>query len=571
MSALAATLLHFLWQGAFVALLLAGVNRVLSRADSRYAAACGALAAMLALSTATYVVLARQTPSTAAHTAPSAAAPSAQPDASASLSDRLTPALPRMPLNAQRAIVLFWLAGVAALSLRLAGGWAAAVRLSRRGVEPPPEPWRERLEVLSARLKVARPVRLLASVYAGVPSALGVLRPVILVPAGAFTALSAPELEAILAHELAHVRRNDFFVNLVQSAAETLLFYHPAVWWVSHRIRIERENACDDLAVTATGDAALYARALVGLEEGRTALPRLAVAATGGSLLERVRRLVTPPAARPDRLPPSIAAVLALVAVAFLGAAARVAQPVGEPRVPRLPAPAPVSAPAPASAVETPAPPPVPEAPPPVSLAAAATRRPAAQPPAPRPATPPPAAAPSPEAPAKAAPRAPRLSPNQLIDFRIHGVTPEFVEELQALGFSRLSADDLVSMRIHGVTPEFIRAMRSAGVDEDVEQYTAFRIHGVTPEFVREMDALGLKRLSAETLTAFRIHGVTPEFVRGIQALGYTRVSPEELTSMRIHGVTADTIRALNKRYGEKVSVDELIDAHIHGLKGDNR
>jgi HEAT repeat protein len=120
----------------------------------------------------------------------------------------------------------------------------------------------------------------------------GWLRPVILLPASALTGLSPQQLEAILAHELAHIRRHDYLINLLQAVVETLLFYHPAVWWVSRRIRQEREHCCDDLAVAVCGDSLTYARALLEMEQLRAAGPQLAMAANGGSLMNRIQRLV---------------------------------------------------------------------------------------------------------------------------------------------------------------------------------------------------------------------------------------------------------------------------------------
>ena len=121
---------------------------------------------------------------------------------------------------------------------------------------------------------------------------IGWLKPVILIPTSALAGLSPLQLEAILAHELAHIRRHDYLVNLLQTLVETLLFYHPAVWWVSKQIRIERENCCDDLAVSLCGDPILYAQALADLEHLRGAGTNLVLAANGGSLLHRVKRLL---------------------------------------------------------------------------------------------------------------------------------------------------------------------------------------------------------------------------------------------------------------------------------------
>jgi TonB family protein len=190
-------------------------------------------------------------------------------------------------------------------------------------LEPPPADWALRFEELRTRRQIRFPVRLGISNQVDSLLVLGWLKPVVLVPASAFLALSPEALEALLVHELAHIRRGDFFANVVQTLAESLLFYHPAVWWLSRRIRQEREHCCDDAAVLACGDPILYASALAGLEELRTQpllIPDLAPAASGGRLMSRIARLLQ---ARPNRPSSSFAALLipALLLVAALGAA----------------------------------------------------------------------------------------------------------------------------------------------------------------------------------------------------------------------------------------------------------
>ena len=118
---------------------------------------------------------------------------------------------------------------------------------------------------LSRRLHITRAITLFESTLVDVPTVIGFVKPVILLPASVLGGLTPQQLEAILAHELAHIRRHDYIVNLLQSLLETLLFYHPAVWWLSRRIRIEREHCCDDLAVSLCGDPLVYARALADL------------------------------------------------------------------------------------------------------------------------------------------------------------------------------------------------------------------------------------------------------------------------------------------------------------------
>ncbi|HEY1786307.1 MAG TPA: M56 family metallopeptidase, partial [Pirellulales bacterium] len=187
-------------------------------------------------------------------------------------------------------IVALWAAGVALLSLQLIAGWRTIRRLRAGAREIDDSVCAGRFADLRARLGVSPAVRLLASASATVPFVVGWLRPVVLVPAALLTALTTGELEAIFAHELAHIRRHDFLVNLLQNVVETLLFYHPAVWWMSAQIRTERENCCDDAAAALCGGALDYAKALVALERLRPATG-LMVAASGGSLLARVRRL----------------------------------------------------------------------------------------------------------------------------------------------------------------------------------------------------------------------------------------------------------------------------------------
>jgi HEAT repeat protein/beta-lactamase regulating signal transducer with metallopeptidase domain len=332
--ALGWALVHFLWQGAALAILL-GVTLALIRptaARTRYAVALLTLAAMLVLPIATTMQLYEPAIPSSSRTAvvpePSVqvTAPAPSPALRSSrasvtslpavearvtlLRDRLEPMLPWF--------VVIWMVGVLILSVRLAYGWLGARRLRTHGTRAVPEALQQVLARLAARLRVNRPVRLLESLLIEVPAVVGWLRPVVLVPASALTGLTPQQLEVLLAHELAHVRRYDYLVNIVQCVIETLLFYHPAVWWVSRRIREEREHCCDDLAVAVCGDPHFYATALVGMERIRsTTPPRLALAASGsgGSLLTRVRRLILPTPARTEYFPRWAAGIAGMLAV----------------------------------------------------------------------------------------------------------------------------------------------------------------------------------------------------------------------------------------------------------------
>ncbi len=230
-------------------------------------------------------------------------------------------------------VVVAWLLGAVGFSIRLAAGWRFTVRL-RVSSHPAPPEWQQILQRTAARVGASRPVRLVVSSLAEVPMVIGWLRPVILVPVGSLAGLPLDHMTALLAHELAHIRRQDYLASILQSVAESLLFYHPAVWWVSQQIRTERELCCDDLAVAACGDVVTYARALAELESQRP--PRLspALAANGGSLLNRVRRLIEPSRPSRNNLPGQGAAwMMSLLWVACVGVATAHAAHVPTPHV----------------------------------------------------------------------------------------------------------------------------------------------------------------------------------------------------------------------------------------------
>ncbi|HLN27723.1 MAG TPA: M56 family metallopeptidase [Gemmataceae bacterium] len=190
-------------------------------------------------------------------------------------------------------IVSLWFAGIVLFAIRPIWGLWTQWRLRRIGISPVPDSVEQALADLARRLNLRRSIRIAKSVRVRIPMAVGYLRPMILLLVCVLTGLSARQLEALLAHELAHIRRHDWLVNAFQVLAETLFFYHPAVWWLSRRIRQERENCCDDLAVSLIGDRATFGRMLFALEELRQRIPEPALAATGGTLVTRVRRVLS--------------------------------------------------------------------------------------------------------------------------------------------------------------------------------------------------------------------------------------------------------------------------------------
>ena len=308
------TLLHFVWQGTVIALATACVFRLLrgSRPQLRYATACVALAMMLATPVATAFLLTRA-PRTAlsdlVHVLRVDGGPvvgvvinppwsSARTEASGTGRVAAWPPsefrLP-VPVNTSTlfsTLVTLWLAGVMILLTRLTAGCWRVRRLHLVARLEAPSRWQALAEDLAARLGLRRRFLIVDSDRVSTPTVIGWLRPVVLLPIAALAGLTPRQVEAILAHELAHIRRHDFLINLLQTLAETALFYHPAVWWISSRIRTEREHCCDDVAVSVCGDAREYAAALTELASWSMAHPPLAMAATRGPLLNRVRRLL---------------------------------------------------------------------------------------------------------------------------------------------------------------------------------------------------------------------------------------------------------------------------------------
>jgi beta-lactamase regulating signal transducer with metallopeptidase domain len=436
------TLTHFLWEGAAITLAYALADAVLRRASShaRYGLAVGAMGAMAASVAGTFawLIAGEDTGSagaTMAATILTTGVRAARSHVAATSADF-------MPY-----VVMVWVAGVALLSVRLALQWRVVERCRRAGVRAVGAEWEERVRRVATRLGVGRVVPLCESAIADVPAVVGWLRPVILVPAGVLMNLTPEQVEAVLAHELAHVRRNDYLMNLLQTAVETVLFYHPAVWWVSRRVRQERENCCDDLAVEVCGNATAYARTLAELEQLRGVLPGLAMAANRGSLLERIERLVAP---RQDGRAKPAAGVgaLCLVAAAIVLVAAPRLLPSGAPGFTTVR----------------------------FGLDSVAASSEAVQV-------------------VKAAP-APVAAENKAAN------KESYLDSLERAGYHNLSVDEMIAMKIHGVSAEQVKEMAALGFTLSPDDAVAARIHDVTPAFVKACKAQGLGDLSFDQLVA---------------------------------------------------------------------
>jgi uncharacterized protein YnzC (UPF0291/DUF896 family) len=371
-----------------------------------------------------------------------------------------------------------------------------------------------------------------------------------MLPVTALTGLSEAQLQAVIAHELAHIKRLDSFVNVFQIIAETLLFYHPAVWWLNRRIRAERENCCDDVAISLCGNAVEYARALTLMEEWRSA-PVLAMAANRGSLAARIKRLLGMSAgmrgigltASALCLTTALLAGNAFVGVAHSSSAAGLKM-----KFPAFHAFAPMSGrlqsqPAKSS----------------LSKKSPASTKPS----------------PAPEA--EAGDETPiagsyidgmksagleNLTVDELISMKIQNVTPEYVRGMRKLGFE-LDPDQLIGMRVQNVTPEYVKQMRDAGLSPTTDQVVGMKVQGVTPEYVGAMQALGLKP-TADDVIAMKVQDVTPDYARQMHAASL-QVSIQQLIGMKVQDVTPEYVKALQAA-GLKLDANQIISAKVQEI-----
>jgi beta-lactamase regulating signal transducer with metallopeptidase domain len=567
-------LLHFLWQGLVLAAVFAGLMAIARTAATRYALAVSILILMVAAPIATFLFLRQSVsivhPVATIFRTPTPALAAAKPMPAGSMQ-----AMPAAGISPDTFLwlVRIWIAGVIFFSLRTAGGMLVIERLQRRKAAPVAHRVLQTCLDLQRTVGIKRAVRFCQCNGLDVPAVIGWFRPIVLLPMTVLAGLSQAQLEAVIAHELAHIKRWDYFVNLFQIAAETVLFYHPAVWWVSRRIRLERENCCDDMAVELCGNVVDYARALTYMEGGRTA-PSLVMAASGSPLAARVLRLLGARKSGGNVLGTGLAIGVVCLAGGILISQAFVRVAHADLRQgPATISQAKISASPKVITASSSAKPATELAVRPMVLLAqlAPPAPPAAALPAPEtPPTPPTQATTSDQAPGQGsyieslkAVGLDNLSVDDLVAMKIQGVTADYVRQLHDLGL-KPGADDLIAMRIQGVTPEYIRDMRAGGITGNADDLVAMKIQGVTPEYLRSLHDLGLKP-GADDLIAMRIQRVTPEYIRDVRALGLNP-SADDLVAMQIQGVTPAYIKELSAAGISKLTADDYIAAKVQGI-----
>ncbi len=329
------TLVNFCWQAAAIAFVYWLADAALSKARShtRYVLALATLLLMLLGALATFAY--EEARAQSELSSPGVSLSPANAPIGSTISVDLAPltrlntagVTGRPVMHLSRFLPwldVIWLLGVACLSTRTIGGWRLIERLRRSALGEAPEALRANFARLCKRLGLTRNVSLCISQHVQSPLAVGIVRSLIILPASALMALSPEQLEAVLVHELAHVRRRDYLWNLVQTTVETLFFFHPAVWWLGRRLRQQRELCCDDVAVQSCADPLIYATALLRLEERRRQPLSLAMALDGhrpSGLRLRIARILGESGGENglrELAPLPVAAILTVVLLALL-------------------------------------------------------------------------------------------------------------------------------------------------------------------------------------------------------------------------------------------------------------
>jgi beta-lactamase regulating signal transducer with metallopeptidase domain len=616
-------LLHLVWQGAIVAAILAAALALMARrtANARYAISCAALALLPILAGITAWRAYEEPPLPLEGGAAVLRAQTLPLDVAKAAAVHATRATLRsfgeIAHDVLPNVVLLWLVGVTILSIRLVVSWSRIKKLARTAA-PASDTWQRTLARLAGALALRRGVAILESAAVEVPTVIGWLKPLILLPLSTISALKPEEIEMLLAHELAHIRRHDFFVNLMQTAVETLMFYHPAVWWMSHRIRVEREHCCDDMAIETCGSALRYARALTHLEELRAHQAELALAANGGSLLTRIRRLVVSgddaasDTSRWGAAAAVLAVVIALLAIPSMPALAKRNSdelPTNPPKkaMAAKPSSTTITVDSKSSTcdkdkdidlvesdlnvdLEVPEPPEPPDPPDPpdapMAYAAEEAGMPAIAVVAPRIAVAPRVGvAPRVVTTPAIAPMAMAFASN-IVDNVIPGVIEGVAGGIdggveggvkvhrlrhRTIGENgKLSVDDLITLRSAGVTPDYISKMRSTGLgDLTLDEIVSMRAQGVSPEYVSEMRSSGIEIRTAQDIITLRAMGVSPAYVKEMAGAGYRGLSAKELVELRAQGVSPAFVKALADAGYSNLSVRDLVRLAASGVNAD--
>jgi beta-lactamase regulating signal transducer with metallopeptidase domain len=620
--ALGWTLLHFCWQGTAVAVAYSVIDRMTSRATSgvRYAAALLALALMPLVVVVTFVEEMRV--AAPSHTNTQPAGEVSRPR----VERRQGPTLQEIPLTQALAVerpnswlvaraerVLpwvdgVWILGMLLLALRAMGGWWQLDQVRRRARTLVPEDLECSFKRICNQVQVGRQVALRISSEVISPLAMGVWRATVILPVSTVLGLPMEELEAVLAHELGHIRRWDYVWNLLQTAVESVLFFHPSVWSLSRAVRERREICCDEIAVQSCAGATVYARALLRLEEQRTVQFRLAVALNGcnGSLLRRVKQVLGEGTAMETRMTSGVRVAAAGTVVVALLLGPRITEAVATPMegaskpvVARVLAALPgdrtskiiaerAQVEAPVTALEADAKSGAKvNGSAPLSMAAPVAHVHVE-----------PAISPEVEVNVEVSPMqadqqaAAGTNPpkgmayldgmraagypldlnndlNTLVALKSLGVTPDYAKSMGAIGLGKPTVHELIALKSLGVTPEYVSALKQSGLGpKNFREVVTEKSLGITPEYATAMKQKGFGDLDLHQLIALKAQGMTPEYAGWLKQQ-FPQATIEELKRAAIFHVDEKFITQAKAHGFDEKNFDKLLRLKMTGLLDD--
>jgi len=563
------TLLHSLWQGLLLAI-VTGVVMVLSKKSGsalRYKLLSTIFIAFVAITGFTFYKQ-LQAAGAVAPTGINLAAPLTHvtPAAPVNLNNYSTPAVAVKNNNLQHYVngfvryfdehaslfVTIWFIIFMAQCIKILSGLVHIQRIRHYKTNPASAFWVERIEQLAKRLNIKKHILLLESAIIKVPAVVGFLKPTILVPLGLINNLSQEEVESILMHELAHIRRKDYLFNLLQCFIDIIFFFNPAVLWISSLIRNERENCCDDIAISETKNKKQFIQALVSFHQYNTSVSKYAMpfAARKHKLVDRVKRIVNN---NNNTLNPGEKIVLVGCLVAFGVAFVTISN--GQTDTTKKKAPQSTSSTQNKTGSST--------------QKSAGTQKQVQ----------------------KTAPAAEQsasknsdddnnenygnytdlgyknITVDQLIELRNHGVSEEFLKDLNTAGYKNIPLNKAIELKDHGVDVDFINSINAAGYKSlSLNDFIELKDHGINTEYINEMASLGYKNLSLDKLTELRDHGVNTEFFSEMNKLGYKNLSLDKAIELKDQGISVGFMNELVAAGFKNVTPDEAIEVRGHGI-----
>jgi beta-lactamase regulating signal transducer with metallopeptidase domain len=502
-------------------------------------------------------------------------------------------------------IVTIWLLGVAAFILRLLSGISYTAYLRNKMNFPTDEYWLETLENLKNKIGLKQTIELVESALVRSPMVVGHLKPMILFPIGAINRLNPNEVEAILAHEIAHILRKDYLFNIIQSIIEALFYFHPAVWWLSSVVRSERENCCDDVAIKICGNSMTYAKSLVSVQEMAYFPTQMALGFAGNKkneLLIRIQRVLNQPYKNINNMEKIIATTLIIASLIGITYAQRhVNTPQKAEKITE------------GSFIQ--------DGDAPLSIAGfwnadirdnqvcvnfnsrnddwnmmtsdCFDKKEFSN-------------LPTQESEFQMIRQVgtitykgkfdgnegygkftfsgdetfktylenelsiTKIKDIDLFHLFMSNINKEYIANLKQNGFNKISKSQLIQLAIHRVDNDLIKTYLAAFNKNElsIDKLIQFRIHGVDGDYIKEMRAI-FANISADELVQGKIHGVDNEFITDLKKSKVEFSNFDQLVQFKIHGVDGDFANKMNAANKKQLQADELINAKIHGIEPD--